>query len=195
MGWTFVQADYFKNGNVDRKAECDSYISLGDDMEVVKSRMVGSTYYAAVRLLKGLDTSGNIKLYSRESAPVVGMVMLTQVRARDAFNFGYKVMDETMGPVETNCPITILDELSPTDDRAAYEWRQKCKESHAKRKLRQTLSELKVGSQIQIEWNGEPIVLTKATNANFKKPVWLDLQHHRRMPKQYIEDFTVIHST
>ena len=55
MGWTGIHATYYKNGTVDRKRECDYYWEGGlnsGHFKVVKSRMVGSTYYAAVKGLK-----------------------------------------------------------------------------------------------------------------------------------------------
>lgn len=38
-----------------------------------------------------------------------------------------KTLTETMGPVEDRCPPRILDRLSPTDDRYAREWRERCR--------------------------------------------------------------------
>src|SRR3954469_10363647 len=37
-------------------------------------------------------------------------------RCRGEFNFGYKDMVESMGPVEAECPERILDMLSPVED-------------------------------------------------------------------------------
>ena len=55
MGWTSYNAQYYKNGTVDRKKECDEYWEGGlnrGHFKVLKSTMVGSTYYAAVKILK-----------------------------------------------------------------------------------------------------------------------------------------------
>lgn len=66
MGWTGQQATHFKNGKIiDRKAECDAYFMEGPNkgyFQVVKSAMIGSTYYAAVKDLKryvGEDSNGH----------------------------------------------------------------------------------------------------------------------------------------
>lgn len=62
MGWTSQNATYYKNGKVDRKMESDAYFLDGLNRgyyEVVKSAMVGSTYYAAVRALKRYSESRN----------------------------------------------------------------------------------------------------------------------------------------
>ena len=49
MGWTEHQATYFKKGKIDRKAECDSIFTYNNWCEVVKSSMVGSVYYGAIK--------------------------------------------------------------------------------------------------------------------------------------------------
>ena len=65
MGWTEYHASHYKNGKVDRKAECNAYFLEGLNegfFDVLKSSMVGSTYYAAVKPLKksgGKDENGN----------------------------------------------------------------------------------------------------------------------------------------
>ena len=58
MGWTEYHATHYKHGKIDRKAECDELFNdfmvdknnnrIGK-FEVLKSTMVGSTYYAAVK--------------------------------------------------------------------------------------------------------------------------------------------------
>lgn len=45
--------------------------------------------------------------------------------------FGYKDMDEGMGPCESKCPARILDLLTPTDSEWANAWRQRCREYNA----------------------------------------------------------------
>lgn len=56
-------------------------------------------------------------------------------RPRDYWNFGYKDMDESMGPVYYNCPARILDLLTEPVNETAREWRQRCRE-RLKRKER-----------------------------------------------------------
>src|SRR5262245_58024994 len=47
---------------------------------------------------------------------VFGMVCLLDYRKNDIYSFGYKDMDETMGPNESECPDRILDLLTPLPD-------------------------------------------------------------------------------
>ena len=45
----------------------------------------------------------------------------------DYYNFGYKDMDESVGPYNYNCPANILDLLTPTDSEYANKWREQCR--------------------------------------------------------------------
>ena len=58
MGWTSYHATHYKNGKVNRKAECDAYFTEGLNegfYRLEKSTMIGSVYYAAVTGLKRLE--------------------------------------------------------------------------------------------------------------------------------------------
>jgi len=70
-----------------------------------------------------------------EKREVVGVVcQLRHVpRAKDGYNFGYKDMDETVGPCEFRCPATILALLTPTTHEYALDWRKRCQERIDKR--------------------------------------------------------------
>jgi hypothetical protein len=75
MGWTSYNATFYKNGKVDRKAEID-YLFNRDGYSVLKSTMVGTTYYGAV------------KYTNRKGEEVVfGLVCLTKVDNRSYYNF------------------------------------------------------------------------------------------------------------
>lgn len=77
-------------------------------------------FYAAVR-----EADGSTWAY----------VALLDWRPNEHCNFGYKPMDEGMGPV-ANCPRKVLDALSPVEDLYpwdgtgrepyAYQWRRDC---------------------------------------------------------------------
>lgn len=141
MGWTSYHASFYKNGKIDRKAECDSIMNC--DMvgnkgryEVLKSAMVGSTYYAAVK--KTIFKTGA----KPEKESVFGVVMLTSVNNKDHFNFSYKDMDESAGPGYYDCPKGILDVLTPTEYEWAKEWRERCYENIKKKKSPDALSNL-----------------------------------------------------
>jgi len=133
MGWVFYDSHYYKsNGKVDRKKEIDSKFNENDT--VVKSAMVGSTYYAAIK-----NTNTN---------EVFAYIALTSQDDRHGFNFGYKDMDETCGPYESKCPNSILKLLSPTTNEWALQWREKCREYHIQKKSPGLFSSLPLGTKI-----------------------------------------------
>ena len=121
MGWTWYAATCFKpNGSIDRLREVEKEIA--DGYTILKSSMVGATYYGALR------KDGTDKAYA--------LVVLTSVDKKSWANFGCKFMDETYGPVEKQCPMSILNLLTPTDDDWANQWREKCREYHRQKNLK-----------------------------------------------------------
>lgn len=55
-------------------------------------------------------------------------------RDREGYIFGYKDMDETVGPNESDCPTAILDLLTPTEYPYAQAWRTRCRKNAAARR-------------------------------------------------------------
>lgn len=151
MGWTRYDAHCYKpNGTVDRKAECGKYFNSCNHYDnpkdgvvkgtytfsVLKSTMVGSVYYAAVRCV-----SEETKLdgTSEKSAKVFGVVCLTQgYLRRDGLNFGIKQMDESVGPNESKCPNSILDLLDEPCNTWSREWRTRCREYNEEQKRKRS---------------------------------------------------------
>lgn len=76
MGWTYYRPSFYKNGKVDRKAELD--YNYGN--RIVKSQMVGTTWFAAIK-----------DPYSDE---VWAAIYLTAV---DKGDFGYKIWTKQWG--------------------------------------------------------------------------------------------------
>lgn len=190
MGWTSYRANHYKNGKIDRKAECDAYFLEGLNSgfyDVLKSAIVGSTYYAAVKPLKksgGKDENGNyiyVDIPSEEQY-VFAAIFLTSTSAKDYFNFSYKDMDESCGPYKCECPKSILDLLSPTDNEYANEWRKACYKYHEKKPKNKTnsISRLPVGSVIKVTMpvdtmlykKGDVVTLSKGYAYGLKRPVW-----------------------
>lgn len=179
MGWTSYHASHYDSRwNVDRKAECDAYFMEGlnrGHYNVKKSAMRGSVYYAAVENLvryAGRDENGEAiyKSVPENARKTWAAVFLTSVDSRDYFNFSYKDMDESMGPCECDCPLSILNMLSPTEDEWALAWRQRCRE---KAQDKNTLGKLPIGSIIEYEWQGKKQQAVKRDPAyQFKTPWW-----------------------
>ena len=87
-----------------------------DDYEVIKDAVVGSTWYAALK--------------DKETGEVHAAVALTCVDRKEYLNFGYKWMSETCGPIECDCPESILSLLTPTDNEDALQWRERCRKKN-----------------------------------------------------------------
>ena len=156
MGWDYTHATHYTTkGTIDRKAEVDEHFNWSSEktaVEVAKSCMVGSTYYAALRVTD--KETGNIEITAE--------VVLTHTDSREYFNFGMKAISEDMGPAEDRCPASILKLLSPTDSEYAINWRERCRKNIEARKSPNTLSNLPIGSVIRFtNWKGEPIELLK----------------------------------
>lgn len=156
MGWTSYHATHYKNGKVDRKAECDAYFLEGlnrGHYEVVKSTMRGAIYYAAVKHLvkyAGRDEDGK-SIYeplSKEDQITFAAVFVTSVDNNDYYNFSYKDMEESMGPCYYDCPVSILNVLSPTDSEFANNWREACRQKA--KGANKLLRNLPVGARIQV---------------------------------------------
>jgi hypothetical protein len=129
MGWTFYARPAYRTV----RAELDDKLTWENESgkrRVLKSSMVGSTYYAAVEHVRP-DNSREVfaAIYLTKSNP----------RAIDGMTFGYKDMCDTMGPVESKCPAGILDLLTPTDHEYALAWRERCR-NYAQRHNRRPLA-------------------------------------------------------
>jgi hypothetical protein len=109
MGWLFTHRD---RGTSNR----DWFLanSLGPKFTIHADATVKGTWYAAV---------------SHENKPdqVFCLVYLTRWMPKDEYNFGYKDMDESVGPYANDCPARILDLLTPTDSEYANAFRKRCR--------------------------------------------------------------------
>ena len=161
MGWTTCyNAKNWKweKGRrvVDRKAECDNELTwenrdketgaLLNTCKVLKSSMVGRVYYAAVEVVNCATGKRSVS----------AAVWLTCGRSNDGTVWGYKDMDETVGPYYYDCPASILAILSETENETANEWRRLCREraeeKRAKRaeKLAAEKDEMKIAPPIGV---------------------------------------------
>ena len=70
---------------------------------------------------------------------VIAIVCALDYDPNSEFNFGYKDMDETMGPYRYGCPERILKMLTPTEHEYAKKWRETCWERIRSQKARPQL--------------------------------------------------------
>jgi hypothetical protein len=96
--------------------------------KVLRSALVGMrVYYAAIEHVR----------HENSERIVFAAVCLVRYNPRDreGYIFGYKDMDETVGPNESGCPEAILDLLTPTEYPYAQAWRTRCRENAAARRV------------------------------------------------------------
>ena len=86
---------------------------------------------------------------------VIAVVCMIDHRPHDAYNFGYKDMEESMGPGITNCPKRSLKMLSPVEDlykgdglKWATEWRKECWDAI---KRAEKAANIQIGDVIEFE--------------------------------------------
>lgn len=175
MGWTSYFATHYKDGKIDRLAECRTEFGKDPNYYICKDCMHGTTYYAAVANLK----TGN----------VFALIVLTSVKNDE---FYYKDMDETCGPTKCDCPKSILDLLSETDNEYALNWRKRCLENIERKKSKTGLNSLPVGTRIKYKdaLGNEKILVKHPASYQFKRPFWkVENQNvyipKTRLPKKY----------
>ena len=214
MGWTSYHASHYKyakgNRTIDRKAECDAYFMEGlnkGHYNVLKSAMVGSTYYAAVQIMKkylGEDENGK-SIYEdlpENERHTFAAIFLTSTDMKDYYNFAYKDMSESMGPYKYDCPKGILDLLPPTENEYALEWRKKCYERIEAKKNPNALRNLPVGTKIKVVMPfdtkyhsaGQEVILTKCLNWKGNRSAWYkgSMQFTAGLMKMLEEHYEVV---
>ena len=166
MGWDYMYTNGIK---VNAKEMLDKAFSKST--RVLKSCMRGSVYYAAIEL----EENGEKQ--------TTAYVVLTR---QNKDGFGTKFMSETVGPVESNCPLSILNLLTPIDSKYANEWRKRCRENASKPKL----GKLPIGTRIQMK--DGTILICEAPSHQFKTKWWRKEGELKYIPKRYIGEFTLL---
>ena len=141
MGWLYMQS---LNGHTGPRQYLDAQFTY--QHPTVTSRVLRSSlvkmrvYYAAVEHV--LAPTG-----TREVWGAVCLVAYNP-RDRDGYIFGYKDMSENCGPCECDCPVPILDLLTPTDHAYAQEWRARCRDNAAASRARSSKPTPRAGQTI-----------------------------------------------
>jgi hypothetical protein len=154
MGWYYqsirgrstADKDAFLSSEIEQIADKPGKSAI----TVLKSTFVGTTWYAAVQITP-----------EDEPRYTVAFVYLTAIGSDG--NFGYKPMDESMGPNEDSCPLSIMKLLTPLEQvpgthEYAIEWRRRVEEHHRRTKaLRSNARRMTPGTIISFE---TPVKLT-----------------------------------
>ena len=118
MGWMYVNrqprtkiADFFK--------EVFDYDNENCKGEVLECKVVHRREaYIAYKITNKTDNTEK----------VIAVVCLLDYRNHDYHNFGYKDMSEDMHPYYYNCPASVFNLLSCTDNENSNKWRLTCVE-------------------------------------------------------------------
>lgn len=102
MGWLF--------GWSTRKQLVDC-LCYGNGVETLKRKFVGNNMWAVQRTKDGIT-----------------FACLYLIKGGRGQDWGYKCVDETMGPCQTDFPVSWLDLLSPIESEYANEWRKHVRE-------------------------------------------------------------------
>ena len=119
MGWLFPYDTPRKSDIIDDI--CEDQSREGWVMKALKKSCRGNVLYV-------LHESGK----PGETERWIGVYLL----AKDDGNWGYKDMDEGMGPYAYDCPISYLDEADPPRNETAKRWREQCREKAKERSSR-----------------------------------------------------------
>ena len=118
MGWTSMPPPA-EGAPAYLDRHCYSYETPTRRLLVLRSAMVGTTYYAACRLTD--KVTGAVTVFA-------GVALTSRRSDPDGYNFAYKEMTEDEGPNEARCPKAILDLLTAPGNDHARDWRARCRE-------------------------------------------------------------------
>ena len=179
MGWTHCFSSPYavwKDGKLtmppsSRQKEIDKMLTweskdkdgnIISSHRVLKSSMVGSTYYAAV----------TTERQGKESKVWAAVFLTCGKTKHDDTIWGYKDMDETEHPYYYDCPAGVLSLLTPTDNKCANEWREECRKKMAKK------AELRKGGQ-------KPLFVPKGIEVEARKGSWIITSENYRKNRMY----------
>ena len=164
MGWLF--------GWSTRKDLVD-HLCSGNGVTTLKRKFVGNNMWAVQRNEElGITFAvlylikGNPRVYS------------------DPYNWGYKDVDETMGPCDTSFPEAWLDLLSHIESRYALDWRQAVRDRAARDRRFKIGTKWKYGEH-------EYTVLERRSPTSFRvKDEWGDTYRMKLSQLRHAEEVT-----
>jgi hypothetical protein len=129
-------------------------------MTIKKDALVayGHRYYAAA---------------TGKSGKTAVLVFLLNGGTRGGDGWGYKDIDEFMGPTDVDCPLSVLDAADPVEAfagdyredgglKSARDWRARVRAYHAARATARSVAKAaKPGDKIWLKGGGDPYVVTR----------------------------------
>jgi hypothetical protein len=140
MGW------YYTNGATKATIVAELTSDAGSNHKTLKHSVRGNTLFS-------------VREYQRDGQPVRYIAVYLLRGDRDAY--GYKPMDESMGPCELNCPLSFLDLVTAPDNTYSKEWRERVRAFHASQGAKRSrLKALKVGDTVRLVPGCKPPSIT-----------------------------------
>ena len=92
------------------------------------TQVLAEGYSGTVRAVALVNHVAYIAYTPKDSQEVVALVFPIRTRRRGGSRWlAHTPMDETVGPVQQDCPARILDMLTPTEHAWANDWRTACR--------------------------------------------------------------------
>lgn len=124
MGWTFSPSWPTKSAMI---AHCTSPEMMGDKMTTIAKAIRGNALWTVIEYTQDGGS------YPKGSRAILCFLLESDVKRGGGW--GYKDMDESMGPCDLSCPIRFLD-MVPDPGGYATEWRAKVRAEAARRGLK-----------------------------------------------------------
>ena len=124
MGWSYThfakKSDIIKS--LTERRTWDSRVGTKGGSEAVKKCVRGNVLYAVVR---NFHVEGGTETET-------GRFLMVCLLGSSGGDWGYKYMDESMGPTEAKCPPAYFDLVGPPPNEWAKNWRERCRAYAAK---------------------------------------------------------------
>lgn len=160
------------------------------------------TVNGEIRVLDGavVDLRTAYLAYKTDDDRIIAVVCLLERRPKDyPFDFGYKDMDESMGPNERKCPERILKMLTPLPDpiegeRDVYQyaraWRQRCWDNLKKRKTLKEGDEITFDNPISFK-NGQSLKTFQVRKGRNNRPKFFSGWNYYSLGDWQSKEYTV----
>lgn len=137
MGWTFVHRS--------TRASIIAEVLSSSFHETVDHVIHGNVIYAIKRVQDRDDIPAE-----RRGQQYIAVILISG-RGDPGYQYGYKLLDETMGPCYYDCPLRFLDSVPCPDSTYAVEWRAAVRKHHAEGAARRRfLRALRVGDTVTL---------------------------------------------
>ena len=146
MGWTFYHKPVGVSAVESIKQNC-----FGAEWAAKHVVAMTATWGAVFAVIEREDMGTDVYVPDADGKTRgLAVLMIRNVpRARDGYNFGYKDMTETMGPVGCEAPLSILAKCSPLKEltpdtpdgslRWAHNYRARCKQAAEAKAIKRSL--------------------------------------------------------